>query len=248
MIETIPPLSFALDSDEMVNIRRAGREYRLVYVSIPLLLGQCLTRTIGNAFQTSPPLAFKRRDFAEPFLNEDEMASLNGFKALKKQVEWMSGRYAAKRLAKRCLAAQPPLERTQVDYRKKGAPFFTEAPSLSLSISHAGEYAVAGIGLRPSLGLGLDLEVIRPESRTTLLQTAFSPREIKTLEHQDDEAFFRHWTAKEAYLKYIGLGFHESLKRVEILDGAIFHDGHPVPSLSVFSHHPFPGYAFSMVS
>jgi 4'-phosphopantetheinyl transferase len=183
-----------------------------------------------------------------PFLAADEIERLNQFKALKKQVEWMAGRYAAKQLANHFLPDHPPLARTRVDYRTKGAPYFSANPSLSLSISHSWDYAVAGMALSPSGTLGLDLERIRRESRETLLRTAFSPREAQTLTGTDDETLFRHWTAKEAYLKYIGMGFHQPLKRIEILNGAILHDGHPVPSLTLVSCRPCPGYAFSMVS
>ena len=160
----------------------------------------------------------------------------------------MAGRYAAKQLAGQFLKHHPPLIRTQVAYRPKGAPYFRGEPTLSLSISHSGDFAVAGMGLAPACILGVDLEQIRPESRSTLLHTAFSAREVRALQCRDDATLFRCWTAKEAYLKYIGLGFHESLKRVEILDDTIFHDGCPVPSLSLATHLLFPGYAFAMVS
>ena len=41
------------------------------------------------------------------------------------------------------------------------------------------------------------------------------------------------WTLKEAYLKYIGRGFHEPLAAVEVFDGRIHHNGRPVPGLGV---------------
>ena len=106
---------------------------------------------------------------------------------------------------------------------------------------------MAGLGLAPARVLGLDLEKIRPDSRNTILQTAFSGREMDDLQNKDNRELFLRWTAKEAYLKYIGMGFHESLKRIEILQHTIFHDARPVPSLTLHSHLPFPAYAFSMV-
>ena len=248
MTAPIPPLSPGPKPDALLSFRRPGPGYRLAFVSIPVLLHNVLKVAVGSAFRTAPPRVFTPRDFHENFLGPDELDLLNGFKALKKQVEWMTGRYAAKQLAGQFLKHRPSLVSTQVAYRPKGAPYFSEAPTLSLSISHSGDFAVAGMGLRPARILGVDLEQIRPESRSTLLHTAFSAREAQALEHQDDATFFRCWTAKEAYLKYIGLGFHESLKRVEILNNTLFHDGHPVPSLSLLSQLPFPEYAFAMVS
>jgi 4'-phosphopantetheinyl transferase len=243
-----PPLSQAPEPAALLSLRRPGPGYRLAFVAIPVFLQDVLKASVGNAFRTAPPRVFAPQDFHEHFLGPDELAHLNGFKALKKQVEWMAGRYAAKQLAGRFLEHRPPLARTRVAYRPKGAPYFSDNPALCLSISHSGDLAVAGMGLTPSSILGVDIEQIRPESRSTLLRTAFSPREIQALEPLDDATLFRCWTAKEAYLKYIGLGFHESLKRVEILNDTLFHDGHPVPSLSLSSHQPFPGYVFAMVS
>jgi 4'-phosphopantetheinyl transferase len=248
MTASIPPLNQAPEPAALLSFRRPGPGYRLAFVSIPVLLQDVLKASVGNAFRTSPPRVFAPQDFHEHFLGPDELAHLNGFKALKKQVEWMAGRYAAKQLAGRFLEHRPPLARTRVAYRPKGAPYFSDDLALCLSISHSGDFAVAGMGLTPAAILGVDIEQIRPESRSTLLRTAFSPREIQALESRDDATLFRCWTAKEAYLKYIGLGFHESLKRVEILNDTLFHDGHPVPFLSLSSHQPFPGYVFAMVS
>jgi len=218
-----------------------------VFVSIPLFLERCLTLPIGDAFRTLPPLSFHARDFRESFLGPDEITTLNGFKALKKQVEWMAGRYAAKQLARQFVSGQTALDSTRIAYRTKGAPYLASEPTLSLSISHSWDYAVAGLGLIPANVLGIDLEKIRPESRNTLLRTAFTTREANAMPPMDDKELFLRWTAKEAYLKYIGQGFHESLKRIEILGNTIFHHTRPVPSLTLYSRLPLPAYAFSMV-
>jgi 4'-phosphopantetheinyl transferase len=237
----------AVDPAALISICRPGPGYRLGFVSIPLLLKRCLTIPIDETFRTLPPLSFQARSFRESFLGSDEMTALNQFKALKKQIEWMAGRYAAKQLARKFINGQPSLESTRVAYRAKGAPYLASAPSLSLSISHSWDYAVAGLGLIPANVLGIDLEKIRPESRATLLRTAFTTREADALPADDDKGLFLRWTAKEAYLKYIGQGFHESLKRVEILNNTIFHHAQPVPFLTLHSHLPLPTYAFSMV-
>jgi 4'-phosphopantetheinyl transferase len=247
MTLSAPPLSLRLDPAALISIRRPVPGYRLAFVSIPRLLETCLAISVGPSFRTAPPLAFDNDAFCESFLGPDEIGIVNGFKALKKQVEWIAGRYAAKQLARQFLTAQPPLDITRIAYRTKGAPYFTSDPSLPLSISHSWDYAVAGLGLAPARVLGLDLEKIRPDSRNTILQTAFTGREMDDLQNKDNRELFLRWTAKEAYLKYIGMGFHESLKRIEILQHTIFHDARPVPSLTLHSHLPFPAYAFSMV-
>ena len=247
MTASLAPHQLPEDASELITFNRPAPGYRLAFVSIPCFLERCLAKAVPVEFRTAPPLVFAHHDFRQPFLGADELVWLNRFKALKKQVEWMAGRYAAKRLAHRFLDGRPHPARTQVAYRPKGAPYLTQAPAVGLSISHSWDYAVAGLGLRPSSILGLDLERIRPGIRETLLRTAFSDGEAAGLTLADTSTLFLRWTAKEAYLKTIGMGFHESLKQVEILGDAIWHRKRPVPSLSLHSHLPCPGYAFSLV-
>jgi 4'-phosphopantetheinyl transferase len=232
---------------ELVSFAHPAPGYRLSFVSIPLFLESCLVKRVPVAYRTSPPQAFAHRDFSRGFLSADELTRVNGFKALKKQVEWMAGRFAAKALAGQFLGGRPVPDQVEVGYRPKGAPFFTMAPALSLSLSHSQDYAVAGLGRAPARTLGVDLEVIRPASRRLLLKTAFSEQEAADLRHRDDETLFKRWTAKEAYLKYIGQGFHENLKRIEIFDDTIYHHGRAVTDVALHSDLPFPGYAFSIV-
>lgn len=236
-----PPLS------DLAAFARPAPGYRLAFVSIPALLANGLATAVPSTYHSSPPRSFAQRDFRRPFLSEDELARINAFKALKKQVEWMAGRFAAKALARDVLAKHPEPEDLQVGYRPKGAPYLTAAPSLSLSLSHSCDYAVAGLGLTPDRVLGVDVEAIRPAGRRLLLKTAFSAREATRLQHQDDATLFKCWTAKEAFLKYIGQGFHENLKQVEIVNDSIYHHGRPVTDAALVSHLPIPGYAFSMV-
>jgi 4'-phosphopantetheinyl transferase len=234
-------------SSDLVTFTRPAPDYRLAFVALPRFLEAGLNKAMPDDFRTAPPLHFRNDDFHRPFLGADELTAVNRFRALKKQVEWMAGRYAAKALARQVWAEAPEPETLRVDYRPQGAPFFTTHPFRSLSISHARDYAVAGMGCQPACVLGLDLEFIRPAARRLLLKTGFSDREAADLQLRDDATLFKRWTAKEAYLKFIGLGFNESLKKVEIINDTVRHRGRVVPSLTLHSSRPLPGYAFSIV-
>ena len=247
MTASLAPHPLPEDPCDLVTFTRPAPGYRLAFVSIPGFLKCCLAKAVPADFRTAPPLVFVQQDFRQTFLGADEIARVNRFKALKKQVEWMAGRYAVKHLARRFLDGRPHPATTRVAYRAQGAPYLVQAPAVPLSVSHSWAHAAAGMGLSPAGRLGLDLERIRPASRETLLRTAFSDREAAALASADDAALFLRWTAKEAYLKAIGKGFHESLKRVEILNARIWHHHRPVPSLTLHSHLPYPGYAFSWV-
>jgi len=58
---------------------------------------------------------------------------------------------------------------------------------------------------------------------------------------------FKSWTAKEAYLKYIKKGFHESLKQVEVINGRIYHHHRIVPDVALFSGRVNNEYSLSLI-
>ncbi len=72
--------------------------------------------------------------------------------------------------------------------------------------------------------MGIDIEKIGKKPDPFFMKTAFTENEIRHLTPTAHE-IYRHWTLKEAFLKYIKMGFNESLHRVEIIDNDIFHQG-----------------------
>jgi 4'-phosphopantetheinyl transferase len=200
------------------------------------------------SLRVARPLTITAGDFTRPLLAPAELERVNAFKSRKRQAEWMAGRLAAKTLAALSAPASPAPCAIEIAYHPEGAPYLEHRPELSLSISHAHDYAVAGLGHRAGMVIGLDLEKKRPLEIDYILHTAFSDRERRRLDPADQDRFFACWTLKEAYLKYLGRGFRESLKRVEILDDTIIrHHGQTAAGLSVQILHPFPDYFLAIV-
>jgi len=72
---------------------------------------------------------------------------------------------------------------------------------VEFNLSHSHELAVIAIADTP---VGIDVEQVRPmRDALAIAKRFFAPDEIEVLERADDRdrAFFRCWTAKEAYLK-----------------------------------------------
>ncbi len=227
---------------------------------IPVFCAQISTllKTIfrNSSYHTCRPVVnqiIEERDFSFTFLSLEEMETLNRFKALKKQIEWVCGRYMIKRLARAVLSrgeapildAGLPLDRITLDYHEKGAPFIVSCPRIPITLSHSGDFTAAGMGLLPRIQLGVDIEAIAPMPDQAFMKTAFTQREIQAMA-PTPEAVFRCWTLKEAFLKFIGMGFNESLHRVEILGEEIFHNGKKIP-LEIHTHSIAPGYLLSLV-
>ncbi len=210
------------------------------------IAGALLCSTPNLDEMNKPPWNFTKADFKLNILSGDELIRLNRFKALKKQIEWLCGRFAAKSLAKEVLTPDQDLTDIKIEYREKGAPFLVKFPDHCLSLSHSGIYTVVALGTDSGLTLGIDVEKVTQKPGQAFMKTAFTPEEIQAMGNSPQE-IFRHWTLKEAYLKYIGLGFNESLKQVEIIRNKIFHNKEH-QDLGCWSWPLDKGYVLSLVA
>ena len=196
---------------------------------------------------------------------------------MKKQTEWLAGRFLVKWMIQTFAKAVAlpefegaPLDRILIDYTALGAPFIVGKGQWGLSISHSGHYAVVALRapiesdggmrdpvlLRPetSLGMekggleriGIDIEKIEKMPDRYFMKTAFTQREIDEIKAVP-EAVYQCWTAKEAFLKYIGMGFNESLHHVEVLDQNIFFKGEHLDTVRLDSQIVHGDYALSLI-
>ncbi len=98
-----------------------------------------------------------------------------------------------------------------------GKPFLPEAPDLQYSLSHSGRWAAIAWGDTP---VGLDVETIAPR-RAEALARRFAPAEqaylLEAPEAERLQRFYRLWTAKEAYVKYLGTGLTRSLSSFSVI-------------------------------
>ena len=96
-----------------------------------------------------------------------------------------------------------------------GKPYFKSVPGVHFNLSHSGDYLACAFS---DSEVGLDLQEDR-EPHTSALRIAkrfFTEEEYKALLACSDHGaqltlFYRLWTIKEAYLKYIGCGLRGSL-------------------------------------
>jgi 4'-phosphopantetheinyl transferase len=216
------------------------------YSRIPDIMDVILRKATYHNFRPMVNEIFHNTDFIQPVLSETEIQTVNSFKALKKQIEWICGRYLLKLMMARFFLKDTPLNGITLSYLDEGAPFVSCRPRIPISLSHSHDYTAAACCLDSSLPIGLDLEKIAPMPDPYFLKTAFTQNELLALE-KNAPAVFKHWTIKEAYLKYIKKGFNESLHKVEVIHDEIFHH-HIKARVDVFSHTLSSGYILSLVS
>jgi 4'-phosphopantetheinyl transferase len=121
----------------------------------------------------------------------------------------------------RYLAIEP--ERVRFAYGRWGKPrlAFPETP-LKFNLSHAGKLAayVFAVGSE----LGVDVEEVRPfAEQESIVRRFFSAEErddwLARGPCERNEAFFRRWTAKEAYVKALGHGISAIEHPVQVARG-----------------------------
>ena len=103
-----------------------------------------------------------------------------------------------------------------------GKPYIEGNP-LFLSISHSG--TLCTLALSP-LKTGVDTELVCHKNYNAVL-SSFSEEEKKEIKCPRD--FFMHWTAREAYVKYLGGKIWNDVKKISFLGGALYYCGKPVP-------------------
>ena len=95
----------------------------------------------------------------------------------------------------------------------RGKPYAENAPHFNLS--HSGDWLLCAVGDAP---VGVDIEVPRKISPALVRRTCTPAEQAFLADHPG--CFLQLWTAKEAYLKYLGTGITGDLRNVNTV-----HDG-----------------------
>lgn len=130
-----------------------------------------------------------------------------------------TGRRWETTLARKVLAAAVKKEyhlETLPDIEKEetGKPYFKGFPSICFNYSHCPVGILCGISKEP---IGVDVEEKR-SIRPSLPAYICHPDEKQILDENphDQDLFWILWTAKEAYVKYIGTGIRSPLGRLDL--------------------------------
>ena len=159
-----------------------------------------------------PTAVVERLDSFLPPDERDAPAPIRVARATTRAVlgEMLELRPAAVPISRRCEHCGDPAH---------GRPTLAVAPPISFSLSHSGAYAAIAV-VEGDARVGVDVEAVRPRGRIELLAARVLNDEEHAawLELDDDDArlrsFLRTWTAKEAYLKALGIGIATRLRDV----------------------------------
>jgi 4'-phosphopantetheinyl transferase len=136
-----------------------------------------------------------------------------------------------------------------------GKPHVAGAPELDFNVSHSGDLVLVAVAR--GRAVGVDVERERDTARLDRLarrSLSEAERELVAAAHGDERraAFFRAWTAKEAYLKGRGLGVTGALNRWSIApDGTVTAGGDQDPEAARWRVRRLdvgPGYAAAVAA
>jgi len=114
-------------------------------------------------------------------------------------------------LARELLAKMAPGRRVQFARDQHGKPYLLGG-GLHFNISHSGDYVLCAADEAP---VGADIEAFRTVS-SGLIHKVCSAQELEWIAGSR-KRFLQVWTAKEAYLKYLGIGLTKPLQEVNVV-------------------------------
>jgi 4'-phosphopantetheinyl transferase len=150
---------------------------------------------------------------SEAVLNEEDKARAVRFRFPEDRARFILGRMLLWRSLQEC--GEGRAKPLKLSWTEKGKPILVDAREIQFSISHSKELVAIALTLKSSVGI--DLEAIsRPSDLNSLAERIFTISDLKEFQklsdHERPAVFFRAWTAKEAYLKAVGLGLPGGLK------------------------------------
>ncbi len=154
------------------------------------------------------------RELQVNILSNYERKRYNQISHERRREEYLAGVVAAKKLAQR--SSSHSLGKIEIRKTELGKPLFfppPEDPNLKhLSITHTQGIAIASTDAVP---LGIDLEKIEARKKA-FYRYMFSEKERAWIKENEQRATLL-WTAKEAFLKAVGMGLRIHPRQIEIL-------------------------------
>lgn len=100
-------------------------------------------------------------------------------------------------------------------------PILLSAPQYHFNISHTHNMVLCGISINNPIGV--DVECTKRNEILEKLEDVFHPMEVQYIKNSTSNnmyliRFYKIWTQKEAYIKYLGTGFSEKTNTLNTLD------------------------------
>ena len=219
------PIDSTEEKGNWLNIEQIDSSIRILTVYIPSFISDFLLAGRTEYEKNKHKTKFLDPDAYHDLLSESESETLNTFKTVKRQVQWLAGRFAVKILAGHLFPPSYKPSEIEIVCTDSGAPYLPAFPEICISISHSNEYAAGLVNYAPGMTAGIDIEKHPLTNAETVIRNAFSEAECRALKGAPSQEMTRHWTIKEAFLKYMKKGLHEDPRNIEVSGDTIVFRG-----------------------
>lgn len=157
--------------------------------------------------------------FLKKFLTPLERQTFKKFSVLKRKAEWLGGRLAAKQAFRKYQGryeGNDQLNVINIFNDSNRAPYIDGYTGLNLSISHAGDYAVAVLGRFP-IGVDIERVTVRPQMFSNYFLCHEEQQVIQKVADQPEkiaDLLTYFWTRKEAVSKVLQKGGSLNFKTI----------------------------------
>ena len=147
-----------------------------------------------------------------PYLTKEEIIKSEDYKSEIAKINYLASRTILN-LVLKCLL-EKEIDDLIVKRDKNNKPYVESTLGLKFNISHTDGLVLLAFFKRE---VGVDVEKINYKFEfKDILENCFTKYEIINIDN-NIISFYRYWTAKEAYLKYDGIGLIRNLKEIEII-------------------------------
>lgn len=180
-------------------------------------LDQVIFFDINNAFigYCNPKIFLSKISYLSSILSPEELIKVNKFKDKNRQNLAIIYRSLLRIILANHLKISP--QDIEFSYTEKGKPFLTNS-ALNFNLSHTEDMIIYAVSAKK---IGIDIEKNDKKVKyEELAKRFFCTSEYQLIKQvsQEEKAilFYQFWTAKEAYLKAIGLGLSGGLNTIEL--------------------------------
>lgn len=211
---------------------------------------------INSLFQEDGSIDETRLDLISSYIPAERLSKADNYKQIKDKVRSICASYllcyGIDKWAHHCLFdgtnedINPGITGYRIDtslhdlslkYNADGKPYAPDYPGLHFSISHSGDYVVCAFA---DTEIGCDIQEERSKNDYERIAARYYTESeniiLNNIKNADQKmhTFYRIWSAKEAYIKFTGLGIREGLTTFSVdLDKKIVTSvpGHPLAHL-----------------
>lgn len=170
---------------------------------------------LGWTYRVCPRRDAKRW---EASLTPAEKEAYNSLATLKRKLDWLTGRGAAKQALGERLGLSP--KKVEILSRRDGRPYCPDDAAPAFSLSHTARGGICAVAQRPEDLIGVDWEMVETRS-PRVIEFYATPEERKSLKTAEEQTLL--WARKEAVLKLLGLGLNAEPTDVRLLPALELH-------------------------